>query len=71
VDKAKEIFFFAKWTISYKEARETKYWLKLLKETNFLTSAEALILINEVEEICRIIGKIQLTIKTEFEIENS
>ena len=28
--------FFAKLTISYKEARETHYWIRLLTDTNYL-----------------------------------
>lgn len=28
--------FFYKMTISYKEARETKYWLKLLRDTGYI-----------------------------------
>lgn len=29
--------FFAKLTIAYKEARESHYWIRLLKDTNYLT----------------------------------
>ncbi len=29
--------FRAKMSISYKEARETHYWLRLLKDTNYIT----------------------------------
>jgi len=32
--------FFAKLTIAYKEARETHYWLRLLKDTDYLTEQE-------------------------------
>ncbi len=28
--------FYAKLTIAYKEARETHYWIRLLKDTSFL-----------------------------------
>ncbi len=55
--------FFAKLTISYKEARETKYWLKLLQTTDYLSNDEAISLLSDVEEICKIIGKIQITLK--------
>ena len=30
--------FRAKMSISYKEARETHYWLRLLKDTNYITN---------------------------------
>jgi four helix bundle protein len=32
--------FYAKMSIAYKEARETKYWLRILKDTNFLTTKQ-------------------------------
>lgn len=56
--------FLHKLSISYKEARETKYWLKLLKETEYLSNDEAKSLLNDIEEICKILGKIQITLKT-------
>ena len=55
--------FLSKISISYKEARESIYWLKLLKATDYLSSEEAESLLADAEEICRIIGKIQITIK--------
>ena len=55
--------FFHKLSISYKEARETVYWLKLLQATNYLTDELANSLINDCNEICKIIGKIQTTLK--------
>ena len=55
--------FYAKLTISYKEARETKYWLRLLKDSDYLEQETAIDLLNDVEEILRIIGSIQKTIK--------
>ncbi|WP_458629306.1 four helix bundle protein [Winogradskyella sp. PC D3.3] len=55
--------FFAKLTISYKEARETKYWLRLLTDTNYLEREKSETLINDCEELLRIIGSIQKTIR--------
>jgi len=55
--------FLSKLSIAYKEARESMYWLKLLQATNYLTNEEANSLLNDVEEICKILGKIQITIK--------
>jgi four helix bundle protein len=55
--------FFAKITIAYKEARETIYWLKLLSATNYVSQEQADSLLKDAEEICKIIGKIQITIK--------
>lgn len=55
--------FFAKLTISYKEARETHYWIRLLKDTNYLTSEQSESLLNDVTELLKIIGSIQKTIR--------
>lgn len=55
--------FISKISITYKEARETLYWIKLLYATDYLSKEMADSLINDSEEICRIIGKIQTTIK--------
>ena len=55
--------FFAKLTISYKEARETHFWIRLLKDTSYLSLVEANSLLNDVEELLRIIGSIQKTLR--------
>ena len=55
--------FLSKISIAYKEARETVYWRKLLQATDYLSPQEAESLLTDAEEICKIIGKIQLTIK--------
>lgn len=56
--------FLSKLSIAYKEARESMYWLKLLQATDYLNKEQAESLLADVEEICKIIGKIQLTIKS-------
>jgi len=55
--------FYAKLTISYKEARETRYWLRLLRDTKYLEENKAKELIDKTEELLRIIGSIQKTIR--------
>ena len=55
--------FFAKLTIAYKEARETKYWIRLLMETNYLDKKVHHHLLRKSEEILRIIGSIQKSIR--------
>lgn len=55
--------FLFKLEISYKEARETIYWLKLLKATEYISANEFGSIINEADEICRILAKIILTLK--------
>lgn len=50
--------FVAKLVISYKEARETSYWLKLLQATNYLTQKESEDMLKDNEEILKILGTI-------------
>ena len=56
--------FIHKLSIAYKEARETSYWLRLLKDTDYLTPKEFESIHPDVEELCRIIGSIQKSTKT-------
>jgi len=55
--------FISKLSIAYKEAREAKYWIRLLQATNYLEYAQAKSLLDDVEELLKIIGKIQITTK--------
>lgn len=55
--------FAAKFSIAYKEARETRYWIRLLRDTGYINKESAESLLYDCEEICKIIGKIQATIK--------
>ncbi|QSW90467.1 MULTISPECIES: four helix bundle protein [Flavobacterium] len=55
--------FLFKLEISYKEARETIYWLKLLKATDYISTNEFGSIFIEADEICRILAKIILTLK--------
>ena len=55
--------FFAKLTISYKEARETHYWIRLLTDTGYLEKEESEILQNDITELLRIIAAIQKTLR--------
>jgi four helix bundle protein len=50
--------FINKFGISYKEARETKYWLRLLEATDYIDKEMATSYLNDVEEILKIIGSI-------------
>jgi four helix bundle protein len=55
--------FKAKMFIAYKEARETRYWLNLLKDSGYIDKDPAESILIDAEEICRIIGKIISTSK--------
>lgn len=66
--------FISKISIAYKEARETKYWVNLLKATRYLEEKEADSIINDVEELCKILSSILVSSKqsnSEFLIPNS
>ncbi|MNS37011.1 hypothetical protein D3C72_692110 [compost metagenome] len=56
--------FFAKLTIAYKEARETHYWIRLLTDTNYISKKENESLLNDINELLRIIGSIQKTLRS-------
>ncbi len=55
--------FNAKIGIAYKEARETRYWLKLLFATGYLEEKLYISLLNDCVEIIRILASIQKTTK--------
>ncbi len=55
--------FISKLGIAYKEARETKYWIRLLHATNYFADTQAESLLKDNEELLKIIGSIQLTNK--------
>lgn len=55
--------FIANLSIAYKEARETSYWLRLLKDTDYLNQAEFESIHADAEELCRLIASIQKSTK--------
>lgn len=63
--------FLAKISIAYREARETKYWLRLLRDSGYLTEDQCSSMLSDCEELCKIIGKIQTTMKKTSKIRNS
>ena len=58
--------FIHKISISYKEARETHYWLRLLGDTEMLTEDETSEYLEKVEELLRIMTAIQKTMKAKL-----
>ena len=55
--------FLHKLNISYREARETSYWLRLLQWGDYISQEQFISLENDCEEILKIIGSIQSTMK--------
>ncbi|MBL7725030.1 MAG: four helix bundle protein [Chitinophagaceae bacterium] len=58
--------FIHKLGISVKEARETSYWLNLLKDSDYLSILEFERLIGLCEELIRILNSIILTTKERY-----
>ena len=58
--------FIAKMSIALKEARETNYWLRLLKRTGFIKKDN---LINESSELMNILGAIIRTARKNLKAE--
>ncbi len=56
--------FRAKYFISYKEARETHYWLRLLRDSNYIEKKLSESLLQDVEEILKILGAILKTVSS-------
>ncbi len=59
--------FYAKLSIAYKEARETHYWIRLLAETDYFTPKEKNSLLKDIEELLKLIGSIQISLKAKLE----
>jgi four helix bundle protein len=55
--------FLSKISIAYKEARETNYWLRLLRDSNLIEVDRARNLIEDSEELIRLMGAIISTTK--------
>ena len=55
--------FLSKMSIAYKECRETHHWIRLLHDSSFISEDEKISLIDDCEELLKIIGKIQSTMK--------
>jgi four helix bundle protein len=62
--------FLAKLSVAYKEARETNYWLRILRDTQFIDNKMSKSLLADSEEILKLLGSIIKTLKQK-EIPNS
>lgn len=58
--------FLSKMCIAYKEARETHYWLRLLRDSNILDAGQFDSIIEDCDEILKISGSIIRTIKAKI-----
>ncbi len=55
--------FASKVSISYKEARESHFWLRLLRDTEYLNQTEAKSMIEDCEELVKILASIVKTMR--------
>ena len=62
--------FVAKLFVAYKEARETHYWLRLLKDTNYIEEELFNSLIEDCDEILKILYKIIKSTQDNIKIKN-
>ena len=56
--------FGTKINLAYKEARETRRWLRLMKATDYLSESEANSMLNDCDENLKILAAITKTIYT-------
>ena len=63
--------FMSKLSISLKEARETKYWIELLKETGYLSKSEANSIIEDLVEILKLLTSIIKSTKQNIKGKNA
>ena len=50
--------FYSKLNISYKESRETHYWIRLLRDSEILSKLEAQSILEDCEELQKILASI-------------
>ncbi|MBM2816003.1 MAG: four helix bundle protein [Ignavibacteria bacterium] len=55
--------FKSKISIAYKEARETLYWIRILRDTEYINEKQAESIIEDINEILKIITSFQKSIK--------
>jgi four helix bundle protein len=55
--------FIAKVSVAHKEARETSYWLRLLRESGLVSAARLAPLEDEAQQLARIVAAILLAAK--------
>ena len=63
--------FVHKLSISLKEARETIYWLRLLKDSDYMNEAEFDKMFTACDELIKILTKIILTTKEKYLTKNN
>ena len=58
--------FQSKLSIAYKESRETRYWLRLLRDARLIDDSAYKSIVADCEELMRILSSITKTMKTKI-----
>jgi len=56
--------FSAKMAVAYKEAREAKYWLRLMMDKEIIEDKLAVSFLKDIQELIKILASIVKTLKT-------
>ena len=56
--------FLSKMSIAYKEARESRYWIRLLAETDYISKEAEESLLKDVDELCKMLSSIIMSTKS-------
>lgn len=59
--------FLSKMSIAYKEARETHYWLRILRDSDILDANQAESAIKDCDELLKLSGSIIKTTKSKLD----
>lgn len=62
--------FYSKISIAYKEARETHFWLRLIRDSKIIDINTIKIYLENCEELIRLLGKIRTTTKKHLNEKN-
>ena len=63
--------FLAKMSLASKEARETNYWLRLIRDSGILNGDRIQAITDESEELCKILTSIVKTVSEKTKIEST
>ena len=63
--------FLSKMSIAYKEARESRYWIRLLAGADYISAAAEESLLNDIEELCKLLGSIIVATKETIRLNES
>jgi four helix bundle protein len=63
--------FIAKMSIASKEARESNYWLRLIRDTQLVNDGNIDILLNDSEELVKILTSIVKTSSSKMKIKHN